>query len=102
MGEVQVRIHDQNYRLACRDGDEERLQRLAERVDETAQDLAGRLGQVGETRLMLMVALLFADELDEAQSAGSADGEGRAGEAARLLDEASSQIEGIVARLSQA
>jgi len=102
MGEVQVSIHHQTYRLACRDGDEERLQRLAQRIDESARDLADRLGQVGETRLMLMVALLFADELDEAQSAGSGGGEASAGEAARLLDEASSQIEGIVARLSQA
>jgi len=99
MGQITVSINHQTYSLACRDGEEERLTALAQKVDERARDLAGRLGQVGEARLMLMVALLLADELEEA---ASVDVAGRDAEAVRLLDEASAEIEGIVSRLGNA
>jgi len=103
MGQINVSINHQTYSLACRDGEEERLAALARKVDEKARDLAGRLGHVGEARLMLMVALLFADELEEP---GNGRAERRASldedEAVRLMEEASAEIEGIVSRLGNA
>ena len=68
MATVTVAINGQTYTLACRDGEEERLAELAERVDAKAHELSRRLGQVGETRLMVMVALMMADALEEAQT----------------------------------
>lgn len=103
MGQITVSINRQTYSLACRDGEEERLAAMAQKVDERAQDLAGRLGQVGEARLMLMVALLFADALED-KGGAAADRVGGDAErrAARLLEEASEEIEGIVSRLGNA
>jgi len=102
MGHITVSINDQTYSLACRDGEEDRLRTLAARVDETARDLSRRLGQVGEARLMLMVALLLADELEEGGGHSGGDSPGRDAEAIRLLDQASAEIEGIVSRLGSA
>ena len=70
MAQVTLSVNGQTYALACRDGDEENIATLAALVDERARDLASRLGQVGEARLLLMVALLLADEARAPDPAG--------------------------------
>lgn len=69
MASVDVSINGRSYQIACDDGEEERLGRLAEYVDERVQDLVVAIGQAGDTRLLVMVSLLIADELYEAQAA---------------------------------
>ena len=63
MGQVSVTINSRTYRLACEEGEEARLLELATHVKERVENLATEFGQVGEERLMLMAALLIADEL---------------------------------------
>lgn len=65
MGQVNVQIGGRSYSVACRDGEEERLKRLAAHIDRKAEDLTGALGQMSEPRLLLMSGLLIADELFE-------------------------------------
>lgn len=65
MGQVSVSINNQRYTLACRDGEEDRLLALARHVDGKVRTLTARLGQVGDNKLLLMAALLVADEFDE-------------------------------------
>jgi cell division protein ZapA len=69
MASVEVSINGRNYQIACENGEEDRLSRLAEYVDERVQELVVAVGQAGDTRLLVMVSLLIADELYEAQSA---------------------------------
>lgn len=95
MGQITVSVNRNTYSLACRDGEEDRLRALVAQVDQAARDLSGKLGQVGEARLMLMVSLLLADELNEAKAGGEATED-----AAAILDEAAVQLEGIAERLS--
>ena len=68
MPQVVVTINTRSYAVACGDGEEAHLLRLAARVDERVTELANEVGQVGETRLMLMAALLLADDLEQAES----------------------------------
>ncbi|HXV74218.1 MAG TPA: cell division protein ZapA [Sphingomonadales bacterium] len=65
MGQVSVSVNNQRYTLACRDGEEDRLLSLARLVDGKVRMLTARLGQVGDTKLILMAALLLADEMDD-------------------------------------
>ncbi len=95
MGQVTVTVNEQTYTLACRDGDEARLAALAAVIDERAKALASRLGQVGEARLMLMVALLLADEIRDLRERGPAAVQEDA--AIDILDRAASRLEGIAA-----
>lgn len=62
MGQVNVTVGGRAYALTCRDGEEARLQRLAETVNAKSVELQGALGQVTEPRLLLMSALLLADD----------------------------------------
>ena len=69
MASVDVSINGRNYQIACENGEEDRLSKLAEYVDERVQELVVAVGQAGDTRLLVMVSLLIADELYEAQTA---------------------------------
>ena len=59
---VNVMINGRAYTIACDDGEETHLKELAARVDLKAREVLGSVGQVGETRMLLMAALLLADE----------------------------------------
>lgn len=63
MGQVQATINGRSYRLNCADGQEQRLSELAAFVGEKVEKLAKEFGQVGDIRLLLMAALMTADEL---------------------------------------
>lgn len=59
---VNVMVNSRAYTIACDDGEEEHLKALAAEVDSKVQELLGSVGQVGDQRLILMSALLLADE----------------------------------------
>jgi cell division protein ZapA len=63
---VNVMVNSRAYTIACDDGEEEHLKALAAEVDVKVQELLGSVGQVGDQRLILMSALLLADELHAA------------------------------------
>jgi len=66
MAQVNVTINGRNYRMACEDGQEEHVIRLARDIDEKIEELRGNFGEVGDSRLTVMAALTVADELVEA------------------------------------
>lgn len=67
MAQINVSVGGRLYPLACRDGEEERLLRVAALVDARARDLTQTLGQMSEPRLLLMTAILLGDALTELQ-----------------------------------
>ena len=69
MGQLDVTVAGRTHRLACEDGQEDRLRALAAQVDAEARSLQAQLGAVGEPRLLLMAALLFADRAGEREAA---------------------------------
>ena len=66
MGQVAITIRGRNYPIACDDGQEEQVIRLASYLDKRAAELDRTVGVVSEARLLVMVGLLVADELAEA------------------------------------
>ena len=66
MGTVSLRIGDRQHRIACRDGEEAQLQRLGAMLDRHASAAEAASGGSTE-RAMLLIALMLADELDEAE-----------------------------------
>lgn len=112
MAQIDVTINGRSYRIACDDGQEDHILKLAEYVDRRVAELVSAVGQAGEARLLVMASLLIADELSEAfaqvQSRGglatatshaAADTEARL---AALTDALAARIETIAARLEAA
>jgi len=66
MSHVSVTINGRQYRMACEDGQESHLMRLAKDLDQRIEQLRARFGEIGDMRLTVMAALTIADELVEA------------------------------------
>ena len=66
MSQVSITVNGKAYVLACGEGEEQHLVRLARSVDQRISDIVGSVGQVGEARLLLVAALMATDELWDA------------------------------------
>jgi cell division protein ZapA len=66
MAQVSVTINGRQYRMACEDGQEGHLMRLAKDLDLRIDELRAKFGEIGDMRLTVMAALTIADELTEA------------------------------------
>ena len=65
MAQINIKINDQDYKIACDDGQETHLASLANYLDSRIKELVNSVGQVGEARLLVMACLLITDELLE-------------------------------------
>ena len=67
MSHVNVTINGRQYRMACEEGQETRLLRLAEMLESRVANLRGKFGEIGDQRLTVMASLTIADELQDAE-----------------------------------
>jgi cell division protein ZapA len=65
MAQVTVRINGYAYTVGCQDGEEQHLQQMAEQVERRIDSIKAVAGQSGESRMLVMAALLMADDLYE-------------------------------------
>jgi len=65
MSQVNATIAGRQFRLACEDGQEDHLQALAKDLDTRIEELRKKFGEIGDTRLTVMAALMVSDELAE-------------------------------------
>jgi cell division protein ZapA len=66
MSHINVTINARQYRMACEEGQEVRLLKLAENLESRIQSLRGKFGEIGDARLTVMAALTACDELVDA------------------------------------
>ena len=66
MSHINVTINGRQYRMACEEGQEVRLLKLAESLETRVDALRGRFGEIGDARLTVMAALTVCDELQDA------------------------------------
>jgi cell division protein ZapA len=66
MSHINVTINGRQYRMACEEGQEVRLLKLAEGLESRIQNLRGKFGEIGDARLTVMAALTACDELVDA------------------------------------
>ena len=100
MGQVNLTINSHPFAVACDDGQEGRIRRLGQYIDSKVAEFVGNIGQVGEARLLLLAALVIADELADANEALRLERSGaRATGAAAVTEAAASGINGIAKRV---
>ena len=68
MNHINVTINGRQYRMACEEGQEVQLLRLAESLESRIGTLRGKFGEIGDARLIVMAALTVCDELLDASS----------------------------------
>ncbi|MEP9354022.1 cell division protein ZapA [Xanthobacter sp. KR7-65] len=117
MPHVSVTIAGRQYRMACDEGQEDHLIRLAHDIDSRITQLRGAFGEIGDQRLVVMTAITIADELAEARNriralesdiesqrdaraSAMARIEASEEEVARTIDAVAERIERLVAELA--
>ncbi|BBC03171.1 cell division protein ZapA [Bradyrhizobium japonicum] len=68
MSHINVTINGRQYRMACEEGQEVRLLKLAENLQQRVESLRGKFGEIGDARLTVMAALTACDELVDASA----------------------------------
>jgi cell division protein ZapA len=66
---VTIRLNGHPYQIGCDAGEEGHVANLGAEVESIMQSLIGSVGQIGEARLLAMVALILADQASTAAAA---------------------------------
>ena len=103
MAQVAITIRGRQYQVACDDGQEAHLTRLGRYLDERAADLLATSGSISEPLLLVMVALVVADELADAaaeiDTLSSAKAAADDTSVAAAIDAVTARVEEVAARL---
>lgn len=103
MPQVAITINGRAYPVACEEGQEDRIRELARTIDDRVAGFARQVGQAGEARLLVLAALVLADELAEASETarrlGSEPAAADTGAVAGNVNRLAQRIEAVAARL---
>lgn len=69
MSEVNLAIHGKSYAIACDDGQESRVEEVGRYVDFRVREIAAAGAAGNENHLLVLTALVLADEIKELQDA---------------------------------
>ena len=62
MANVNIKLNNKDYLLSCDDGQEENLKELATHLDSKYNELKKNLGNIGESKLLLITAIQMIDD----------------------------------------
>ena len=65
MAQVTLRINGYAYTLGCQDGEEKHLEAMGAEVNRRIEGVRAAAGSSGEARMLVMAALLMADDIFE-------------------------------------
>ncbi len=68
MAQLTIKINGYAYTVGCDDGQESHLMQMAAEVETRIDSIKALGGQSGESRLLVLAALLMADELHDTRS----------------------------------
>ena len=89
MSEVDITVNNRSYRISCKDGEEERIKSLASLIDKQVKQLADKIGQLGEARMILLASLVLLDKSEEAEK-----------EAEKIISVTAEKIENLAKKFS--
>jgi cell division protein ZapA len=102
MAQVTIRINGYAYQVGCEDGQEPHLERMAAEIETRINSIKAIGGQSGEARLLMLAALLMADELHDLRKAEAAKPAPPASDKPARLRRIAARAEEIAADLTDA
>ena len=103
---VTIRLNGNPYQIGCGAGEETHVSKLGQEVEIIMQSLVASVGQIGEARLLAMVALILADRtagqaLDAPKDSEMAAESANQDAAAEALEMAAARITTLATRLTK-
>ncbi len=111
MAEANLNINGKNYSIHCEDGQEQRVLELGQFVDSRLKDIAQAGAASNENHLLVLTALMLADEIFDlredstalnSQLQSSQANQNDEASVALAIDELANRIERIAGRLQNA
>ncbi len=107
MAEVTLTINGRNYGISCDDGQEQRVVDLGHYVDSRMKDISRSGAASNDTHLLVLTALMLADESFDARQNADQNGQAAAPQEdelviARVIDQLADRIDTIADRMAQA
>jgi len=107
MARVDIEVNGRPYQLNCEDGQEQRLRDLAAYLDGRIQQVTGGVRSGTEAQMLVVTALVLADELHDAKAGRGAVTPTLApsvdeAEVAAAVERIAARIEEVAARLEHA
>tara|TARA_Y100001935_G_C17084242_1_gene397864 strand:+ start:96 stop:530 length:435 start_codon:yes stop_codon:yes gene_type:complete len=65
MANVNIKFNGKDFLLSCEDGQEEHLEELSQNLSEKFEQLKSKLGNMGESKLLLITSITLMDEYFE-------------------------------------
>ena len=65
MGQVTVKVNGYSHTIGCKDGEENHVRELMSQIEDKVKVIRDMGGQFSESRMLLHVSLLLADELGD-------------------------------------
>ena len=62
MPEVDIIINNREHKIACSEGEENRVKELAALLNEEVSKIANTIGQIGDVKLMVLAAITILDK----------------------------------------
>ena len=90
MADVEISINNRSYRISCKDGEEDRIRGLATLLNKQIIQLADKVGQLGEARMILLASLILLDKSDETEK-----------ESEKILNMATEKIEKLAKNFTE-
>ena len=98
---VTIRLNGHPYKIGCGAGEEDHVAKLGSEVEAVMQSLIASVGQIGEARLLAMVALILADRNAMPSLGGSQNDAGPARADTTAQDESAAEaLENAAVRIS--
>jgi len=105
---VTIRLNGHPYKIGCGAGEEAHVAKLGSDVEAVMQSLITSVGQIGEARLLAMVALILADRVSAPSTSKLQNDSGLASpdttehddEAAEVLEDAALRIAKLASKLA--
>jgi cell division protein ZapA len=101
MAQVTVRINGYAYIVGCEDGQESHLEQMAAEIEQRINSIKAIGGQSGEARLLMLAALLLADELHDHRTNQAPAPEPASDAAAKLDTERRAKLRRVAARAEE-
>jgi cell division protein ZapA len=108
VGQVTVRVNGYQHTIGCKDGEEQHVGELIAQIEEKAKLIRAMGGQFSESRMLLHVALLLADEVGDLRAeatrlrAGAPAAPAADPQLAERLGRIAERIEGLAQTLDRA
>ena len=105
---VTIRLNGHPYKIGCGAGEEDHVASLGSEVESVMQSLIASVGQIGEARLLAMVALILADRVSVPSTSEPQNAAGMASPnttehedvAAEVLEDAAERIATLASKLA--